>query len=152
MCLTVDQYKFIKKNYQTHTLYELSVLMDIPESKLRSAIYRAGFRKKRNNLSDDEINKIRNLAKDFSAVKISKMLKMPYETVRAVGKRYDFKFEKIGEKHHCSKYPDYIVEECRSLNDSGIPVSKIAKIKGIKYSTVAGWCNYNERTNIFLNS
>ena len=152
MCLTVDQYKFIKKNYQTHTLYELSVLMDIPETKLRSAIYRAGFRKKRSNLSDDEINKIRTLAKDFSAVKISKMLEIPYETVKSVGKRYGFKFEKIGEKHHCSKYPDNIVEECRHLNDSGMPISKISKIKGIKYSTVAGWCNYRERTNIFLNS
>lgn len=152
MCLTVDQYKFIKKNYQAHTLYELSILMDIPETRLRSIIHRSGFRKKRNNLSDDEIKLIKKLSKDFSAVKISKMLEMPYETIRSIGKRYGFKFEKIGEKHHCSKYPDNIVEECRSLNESGFPISEISKMKRIKYSTVAGWCNYRERTNIFLNS
>jgi transposase len=88
----------------------------------------------------------------MNAKQISEIMGLKYDTIKAHGKRHGILFQKMGEKHHSTKHSDETVDECISLYERGVKISKISKKYGIPYTTIYDWCMAKTRTGIFLKS
>jgi hypothetical protein len=56
---------------------------------------------------------------------------------------------RIGESHpRGAKYPDWVVEKARRLDDNDMTPGQIARLMRVPQSTVRGWVLYQRRNQV----
>jgi transposase-like protein len=140
--------QYILDHYFTTTLKEIASHMGRSEHSVRNQCRKLGLRKRREHMTPELERAVKKASLTMGRTEVMTEFGV---SKNQLGYR-QIRFRRMGEKHCWSKYPDSLVEECRSLFDSGMRVSEIARKFGIHYMTVKSWIHFECRTGIFIDS
>lgn len=92
-----------------------------------------------------EIAQLRQLAGQISPAEIAQRLNRTPAAVQARARYLRISLLKHGERHHCAKYSDYLVELSRRMHAEGLKPNAIARVLDVPVGAIKSYVYYRTR-------